>query len=108
MLWLGTNDGMESRLVPRHGVDFEGLDFGSVRGKGVARLLLGPYAIINACRQAFAVLRRRAPGVVLGFGGFASFPGALMAAARNGSGRAEVYALVLTGTARRGAEWSPA
>ena len=31
-----------------------------------------------------------------------------MAAARNGSGRADVYALVLTGTARRGAEWSPA
>ncbi len=83
VFWLGTNDGMESRLVPRHGVDFEGLDFGSVRGKGVARLLLGPYAIMHACRQAFAVLRRRAPGVVLGFGGFASFPGALMAAARN-------------------------
>ena len=31
-----------------------------------------------------------------------------MAAARNGSGRADVYALVLTGTARRGAEWRPA
>jgi UDP-N-acetylglucosamine--N-acetylmuramyl-(pentapeptide) pyrophosphoryl-undecaprenol N-acetylglucosamine transferase len=83
VFWLGTKDGMESRLVPRHGVDFEGIDFASVRGKGVKRLILGPYAIMNACRQAFAVIGRRAPGVVVGFGGFASFPGALMAVARN-------------------------
>ncbi len=83
VFWLGTKDGMESRLVPRHGVDFEGIDFASVRGKGLKRLILGPYAIASACRQAFAVIGRRAPGVVLGFGGFASFPGALMAVARN-------------------------
>jgi len=83
VFWLGTKDGMESRLVPRHGVDFEGIDFASVRGKGFKRLILGPYAIMNACRQAFAVIGRRAPGVVVGFGGFASFPGALMAVARN-------------------------
>ena len=51
VFWLGTSDGMESRLVPRHGVDFEGIAFGSVRGKGVKRLILGPYAIANACRQ---------------------------------------------------------
>ena len=83
VFWLGTSDGMEARLVPGHGVDFEGIAFASVRGKGVARLLLGPYAIARACRQAWSVIARRAPGVVIGFGGFASFPGALMGVARN-------------------------
>jgi UDP-N-acetylglucosamine--N-acetylmuramyl-(pentapeptide) pyrophosphoryl-undecaprenol N-acetylglucosamine transferase len=83
VFWLGTNDGMESRLVPGHDVDFEGISFASVRGKGLKRLLLGPYAIANACRQAWRVLGRRKPGVVVGFGGFASFPGALMGVARN-------------------------
>ncbi|HVE49917.1 MAG TPA: undecaprenyldiphospho-muramoylpentapeptide beta-N-acetylglucosaminyltransferase [Casimicrobiaceae bacterium] len=83
VFWLGTQDGMESRLVPKHSVDFEGISFGSVRGKGLKRLLLGPYAIANACRQAWKVLARRRPGVVVGFGGFASFPGALMGVARN-------------------------
>jgi UDP-N-acetylglucosamine--N-acetylmuramyl-(pentapeptide) pyrophosphoryl-undecaprenol N-acetylglucosamine transferase len=83
VFWLGTSDGMESRLVPKHGVDFEGIAFGSVRGKGLKRLLLGPYAIARACRQAWSVIGRRAPGVVVGFGGFASFPGALMGVARN-------------------------
>lgn len=77
VFWLGTSDGMEARLVPDHGVDFEGIAFASVRGKGIARLLLGPYAIARACKQAWSVIARRAPGVVIGFGGFASFPGAL-------------------------------
>jgi UDP-N-acetylglucosamine--N-acetylmuramyl-(pentapeptide) pyrophosphoryl-undecaprenol N-acetylglucosamine transferase len=83
VFWLGTRDGMESRLVPRHDVDFESIAFASVRGKGVRRLLLGPYAIAYACRQAWSVLARRRPGVVVGFGGFVSFPGALMSVARN-------------------------
>jgi UDP-N-acetylglucosamine--N-acetylmuramyl-(pentapeptide) pyrophosphoryl-undecaprenol N-acetylglucosamine transferase len=80
--WLGTADGMEARLVPAHGVAFDGIAFGSVRGKGVKRLLLGPYAIARACKQAWSVIGKRAPGLVLGFGGFASFPGALMGVAR--------------------------
>ncbi len=83
VFWLGTRDGMESRLVPKNGVDFEALDFRGVRGKGLARLLLGPYAILYACWQARRVLKRRRPNVVVGFGGFVSFPGALMAVAQN-------------------------
>ncbi|MGH8517567.1 MAG: undecaprenyldiphospho-muramoylpentapeptide beta-N-acetylglucosaminyltransferase, partial [Panacagrimonas sp.] len=83
VFWLGTSDGMESRLVPKHDVDFEGIGFAGVRGKGLLRLLLGPYALANACRQAWRVLGRRKPGVVVGFGGFVSFPGALMGVARN-------------------------
>jgi UDP-N-acetylglucosamine--N-acetylmuramyl-(pentapeptide) pyrophosphoryl-undecaprenol N-acetylglucosamine transferase len=83
VFWLGTKDGLESSLVPKNGVDFEGLDFRSVRGKGWQRLLFGPYAILWACLQARRVLKRRQPHVVVGFGGFASFPGALMAVAQN-------------------------
>ncbi len=83
VFWLGTRDGMEARLVPRHGVDFEGIAFRGVRGKGLARLLLGPFSILYACVQAWRVLARRKPNVVIGFGGFVSFPGGLMSVARN-------------------------
>ncbi len=82
VFWLGTRDGMESRLVPQHGVDFEGIRFAGVRGKGIRRLLLGPFSLLLALGESLRVIRRRAPDVVLGFGGFASFPGALMAVAR--------------------------
>jgi UDP-N-acetylglucosamine--N-acetylmuramyl-(pentapeptide) pyrophosphoryl-undecaprenol N-acetylglucosamine transferase len=83
VFWLGTRDGMEARLVPRHGIEFEGIPFAGVRGKGLKRLLLGPFAILSACWRSLGVIRRRAPNVVLGLGGFASFPGGLMAVASN-------------------------
>src|ERR1700693_3073297 len=78
VFWLGTREGMEARLVPQHGVDFEGIRFAGVRGKGLARLLLGPFALLLAFWQSARVIRRRTPDVVLGLRGFASFPGALM------------------------------
>jgi UDP-N-acetylglucosamine--N-acetylmuramyl-(pentapeptide) pyrophosphoryl-undecaprenol N-acetylglucosamine transferase len=72
---------MEAKLVPQHGVAFEGISFGGVRGKGWRQLVLGPFALARACFASRGVIRRRAPDVVVGFGGFASFPGALMGVA---------------------------
>ncbi len=77
MFWLGTRDGMEGALVRRHGVEFEGVAFRGVRGKGWKTAVLGPFALAAACWQSRRIIRRRAPDVVLGFGGFASVPGAL-------------------------------
>jgi UDP-N-acetylglucosamine--N-acetylmuramyl-(pentapeptide) pyrophosphoryl-undecaprenol N-acetylglucosamine transferase len=81
VFWLGTREGMEAKLVPQHGIDFEGVRFGGVRGKGWKTLVLGPLALLAACWKSLGIIRRRAPDVVLGFGGFASFPGALMGVA---------------------------
>ena len=84
VFWLGTRDGMEGALVRRHGVEFEGVAFRGIRGKGWQTAVLGPFALVGACWQSRRIIRRRAPDVVLGFGGFASVPGALagLAAAR--------------------------
>ena len=81
VFWLGTREGLEATLVPEHGVEFEGVSFRGVRGKGLRTLLLGPYALLAACVDSLSIMRRRQPSVVLGFGGFASFPGALMGVA---------------------------
>ena len=81
VFWLGTREGMEARLVPQHGVEFESVAFRGVRGKGLRTLVLGPFALLAACIDSLRVIRRRRPNVVLGFGGFASFPGALMGVA---------------------------
>ena len=71
VFWLGTRDGMEARLVPQHGVDFEGVSFRGIRGKGWRQLVFGPLALLGACVESLRIIRRRAPDVVLGFGGFA-------------------------------------
>jgi len=81
VFWLGTRDGIEAKLVPEHGFDFEAIRFAGIRGKGLQRLLLGPFALLAAFWQSLRIIRRRAPDVVLGLGGFASFPGALMGVA---------------------------
>jgi UDP-N-acetylglucosamine--N-acetylmuramyl-(pentapeptide) pyrophosphoryl-undecaprenol N-acetylglucosamine transferase len=81
VFWLGTRDGMEGALVRQHGVELEAVAFGGIRGKGWKTALLGPLALLAACWQSRRIIRRRAPDVVLGFGGFASFPGALAAIA---------------------------
>jgi UDP-N-acetylglucosamine--N-acetylmuramyl-(pentapeptide) pyrophosphoryl-undecaprenol N-acetylglucosamine transferase len=83
VFWLGTREGMEAKLVPQHGLDFEPIRFAGVRGKGLKHLLLAPYALLAAFVQALRIIRRRDPDVVLGLGGFASFPGALMGVACN-------------------------
>ncbi len=73
---------MEARLVPQHGVDFEAIALRGVRGKGMqAAAARAVRAVARRSGRACGVIRRRAPDVVLGFGGFASFPGALMGVA---------------------------
>ena len=79
--WLGTPGSMESRIVPQHGFALETIDFSGVRGKGVITLALLPLNLLRAFWQALAVVRRVKPDVVLGMGGYVTFPGGVMAVA---------------------------
>jgi UDP-N-acetylglucosamine--N-acetylmuramyl-(pentapeptide) pyrophosphoryl-undecaprenol N-acetylglucosamine transferase len=81
--WLGGRGGpgrpsMESQLVPPRGFAFESIDFSGVRGKGLATLLLLPLRLAKAFWQSLQVLRRVQPDVVVGLGGYITFPAGLM------------------------------
>lgn len=80
VVWLGARGGMEERLVPARGYAAEWIRFGGVRGKGLLRKLLLPAALLVAFWQSAAAILRRRPDVVLGMGGYAAFPGGMMAA----------------------------
>jgi len=69
---------MESQLVPERGLPFEALDFGGLRGKGLITALLLPLSLLRAFWQSLAVLRRVRPDVVVGLGGYITFPGGMM------------------------------
>lgn len=79
VFWIGTRRGMEARLVPEHGFEMEWIRIEGLRGKGLAQLLRAPLRLALALGQAWRILRRRRPSVVLGMGGFASGPGGLAA-----------------------------
>jgi len=77
--WLGAPNSMESQLVPPHGFTFEAVSFGGVRGKGLPTLLVLPLKLLRAFWQSWQVVRRVKPDVVLGLGGYITFPGGMMA-----------------------------
>ncbi|QNN56713.1 undecaprenyldiphospho-muramoylpentapeptide beta-N-acetylglucosaminyltransferase [Diaphorobacter ruginosibacter] len=76
--WLGTPGSMESRIVPPKGFQLETIDFSGVRGKGLVTLALLPLRLLRAFWQALSVVRRVKPDVIVGMGGYVTFPGGMM------------------------------
>ncbi len=79
--WLGAPESMEAQLVPPRGYAFEPVAFGGVRGKGMTTLMVLPLKLLRAFWQSLQVLRRVKPNVLVGMGGYITFPGALMGVA---------------------------
>jgi UDP-N-acetylglucosamine--N-acetylmuramyl-(pentapeptide) pyrophosphoryl-undecaprenol N-acetylglucosamine transferase len=83
VVWLGSRQAMEADLVPKHGFEMQWLRFSGLRGKGLLRALLLPLNLLIAFWQSARVIFRVRPDVVLGMGGYVSFPGGMMASLLN-------------------------
>ena len=79
VVWLGNRTGMEATLVPKHDIPMEFIQFGGLRGKGLVTKFLLPLNLLRAFWQSIAALRRVRPSVVLGMGGYITFPAGMMA-----------------------------
>ena len=79
VVWLGNPNGMEARLVPARGYECAWVEFTAVRGKGILRQLMLPVNLLRACLAARRVIKTVRPDVVLGMGGYITFPGGIMA-----------------------------
>ena len=80
VVWMGGPDGMEARLVPDRGYEMSWVRFTALRGKGIVRKLMLPFNLLRGFWQARREIKRVQPDVVLGMGGFVTFPGGMMAA----------------------------
>lgn len=76
--WLGSMRGMEGDIVPKLGFEFCGLPVTAWHG-GRLRKLLAPLNMLRALMYCLALFKREKPNVVVGFGGYASAPGAVAA-----------------------------
>ncbi len=79
IVWMGNPEGMEARIVPARGYETAWVRFGALRGKGLLRKLLLPVNLLSGFWQALREIRRVKPDVVLGMGGYITFPGGMMA-----------------------------
>lgn len=77
--WLGTEAGIESKLVPEANIPLHTIFVQGVRGNGIKRLIKAPWVIASAIKQARKVIKQTRPDIFVGFGGFASGPGAMAA-----------------------------
>jgi len=80
VVWLGSKKGMEAAVVPKRGYDMAWINFSGLRGKGPVPVLLLPLRLLVAFWQSARAIFAQRPDVVLGMGGYVSFPGGMMAA----------------------------
>lgn len=79
VVWLGTQLGLEARVVPPTGIPIHWIRVKGLRGKGVLRLLIAPFMLFRALLETVVVLMKVRPAAVLGMGGYTTGPGGLMA-----------------------------
>jgi len=76
--WLGSRRGMENTIVPSLGFKFCALPVTAWHG-GRLRKLLAPFNLVRALVASLLIFRHEKPDLVIGFGGYASAPGAIAA-----------------------------
>lgn len=77
--WLGAEGGMETRVVPAHGLDLHTIAVGGLRGKGLKTRLMAPVMLARALLASLKLLRRLRPSCVLSMGGYVAGPAGVAA-----------------------------
>src|SRR5687767_7526784 len=80
--FVGTAAGIEARVVPREGFELDLIRSAGLKGKSLPTLARGLALIPLSAADAWAVISRRQPSVVVGVGGYSSGPVVLLAAVR--------------------------
>ncbi len=80
--FAGTARGLEARVVPREGFPLDVIRSAGLKGKSMAARLRGAALLGPSLWDAWRVVSRRRPNVVVGVGGYSSGPIVLAAAVR--------------------------
>ena len=82
VIFVGTAYGLESKIVPKAGFPLELVSVGGLKGKSLGQTILNLFRLPLGFIQAWRVVGRHRPGVVLGVGGYSSGPVLAAAALR--------------------------
>jgi UDP-N-acetylglucosamine--N-acetylmuramyl-(pentapeptide) pyrophosphoryl-undecaprenol N-acetylglucosamine transferase len=74
ILFAGAEQGIETKIVPKEGFRLRTLPVGGIKGVGIARQARNLMRMVNSVFKARSILKEFNPDVVIGVGGYASFP----------------------------------
>jgi UDP-N-acetylglucosamine--N-acetylmuramyl-(pentapeptide) pyrophosphoryl-undecaprenol N-acetylglucosamine transferase len=80
--FVGTAAGIESRVIPREGFQLDVIRSAGLKGKSLPSLIRGLALLPASAFDAWRVISRRRPSVVIGVGGYSSGPVVALAAVR--------------------------
>ena len=76
LMWIGGQDGIETDLVPRAGIEFKPIPAAGVHGVGLRRLPGSLLSLVRGARAASRLIRAYHPDVMLLTGGYVAVPAA--------------------------------
>ena len=79
IVWLGSENAMETRLVPKYNIPLETVAIKGIRGNGIKRKLALPFTLIKTIIATKNIIKKHNISAVVGFGGFVSFPAGVAA-----------------------------
>src|SRR5262245_7416058 len=74
ILFVGAEKGIETRIVPKEGFELRTLPVRGIKGLGLGRQVRNVISMVSGVFKARGILREFKPDVVIGVGGYASFP----------------------------------
>jgi UDP-N-acetylglucosamine--N-acetylmuramyl-(pentapeptide) pyrophosphoryl-undecaprenol N-acetylglucosamine transferase len=80
--FVGTAAGIESRVIPREGFELDVIRSAGLKGKSLRSIARGMSLLPLSASDAWRVLSRRRPSVVIGVGGYSSGPVVALASLR--------------------------
>lgn len=80
--FAGTEKGIEWRVVPREGFELDTIRSAGLKGKSLAQRARGAALVPLGLLDAWRIVTKRRPNLVIGVGGYSSGPVVLMAALR--------------------------
>jgi UDP-N-acetylglucosamine--N-acetylmuramyl-(pentapeptide) pyrophosphoryl-undecaprenol N-acetylglucosamine transferase len=83
ILFVGTEQGIEFRVLPKEGFKLETLTVKGIKGRGLRGLLDALYGVPASLLRSLKIIRQFRPDCVIGLGGYASGPLLLAAKLKN-------------------------
>jgi UDP-N-acetylglucosamine--N-acetylmuramyl-(pentapeptide) pyrophosphoryl-undecaprenol N-acetylglucosamine transferase len=74
ILFVGTEQGIEARVLPREGFKFETVPVRGLKGRGLRGLLDAAWGVPAGFLRSLAIIRNFRPDLIIGLGGYASGP----------------------------------